>query len=163
MQPAPTVCDGEINLCVALDHSGSVCSHTLLTGEIDGPGTGAEPCNDCGGCQDTCRNGSYGIFDPCPFSSTTGFDQNTCCVLFSRVLEVARGVVNEVSQYGRPSEFSVVGFGTTAFYQYPDGTQSNPFGSYTGPMLNLTAALATIENSDYKGGFTNHDQAIRWW
>ena len=113
-------------------------------------------------CQDSCRNGSYGIFDTCPFPNTTGFDQNTCCILFDQVLQLARGVAVEVSENGS-AEFSVVGFSTSAFYQYADGTTSNSLSSYTGPMMDGAGVDAAITSSDYSGGFTNHDRAIRWW
>ena len=154
-------------MCIALDHSGSVCSHSLSTGDIDGPGTGERQCTDCPEvCQNSCRNGSYGIFEPCNTDispNTTGYDNRTCCFLFDHLLGVAKGVVEEVSKNGRPAEFSIVGFGTSAFYQYPNGTTSNLEASFFGSMLNASDALTTIENSDYNGGFTNHDDAIRWW
>lgn len=151
-------------MCIALDHSGSVCSTSLSTNDIDGPGTGAKPCNDCpSACQDSCRNGSYGIFDTCPFPNTTGYDKNTCCYLFDQLLQVAKGVVAEVSKDGRPSEFSVVGYARSAFYQYPDGTISDAENSYIGPMMNVSDVELAIDNSDYRGGQTNHDRAIRWW
>ena len=146
-------------------------------------GEGGQQCLDCNPdndfCQNSCRNGSYNIFDTCAFPpqcpyagfdatncpanpNTTGYDRNTCCVLFRRVLDVARGVVEEVSKDGRAAEFSIVGFSTTAFYQNSDGSQEGDINSPT-TMMDQTNALATIENTDYVGGQTNHEGAIQYW
>ena len=161
----PSVCSGEVNLCIALDHSGSICSHSLLNLEVDGPDmNGASACLNCPNiCQDSCRNGSYGIFNPCPFPDKTGYDKNTCCWLFDRFRDVAREIITELGKDGRPAEFSVVGFQTSAFHQYADGKISKKMNSYAGPMMNASDAEAAMNNSDFRGGYTNHERGIRWW
>lgn len=166
-----TTCDGGINLCIALDHSGSVCSHSLPASALSDPDPngGERDCRGCpagGGsaCLDTCRNGTTGVFSPCPFEGATGYDRSTCCHLFRRLVDLAVGVVDEVDEHGGGSEYSIVGFGTSAFYQTvgPSGAIETEFDNYPG-MTDADGARAILAATDYQGGATNHGEAIRYW
>ncbi|KAL9182742.1 hypothetical protein ACHAXT_004021 [Thalassiosira profunda] len=123
--------NGNFNLCVAIDMSGSVCN-----------GNSNSLCEQC-------EPSTPFTFNQC---NSGGLNKALCCPNFSNVLEFTKGLITELGELPTQQDFSLVHFATdvtiaSTLESWRQAVKSLNQFKYTGGKTNLAGAINSCQQT----------------
>jgi len=135
---SPTTCVSKVNLCFALDMSGSICNGSTSS--------------SCSNCPNSCHEEDL-------------FDQDTCCSNFAAMKSFSSAIVNALAEETDSRAFSVVEFAATAtsvigLSSSSEATQELEKLAYSGGGTNHAAAITACQETLDQSTDNDRENAI---